>query len=488
MALTASLLRAWPPVASALLIAAAFPPLNLWPLVFVGLVPWIWSLGLPDARGYRSGFVFGLVFFGIQLFWLGSFVAHWTHSSALGAVPWVLGTLLCANYFGLFGWVAVCCYRKKWSWVIPLAWAGLEIFRSYIPGLAFPWGLLALPLSSKPVLIGLAAYGWIFLVSGWCVLPSVALARLLRGDGIRRAIDGFILFGLGLALSVLRYYAPLGPESFRVTLVQPGVDLAFGDPSLRDEALRASVARASVQATRERSQLIVLPEGVAKGGSMLPPQAPFAFDGPIPILFGGQRVSGKRYQTAYAYDGRWSFVDKTRLVIFGEFVPCRGYLPFLDSFNLPGGDLSPADNVGTLDVAGVRVGPSLCFEGIFPDIAFRQARDGAELLTIQSIDDWYVDSIAPEELAMAAPFRAVENNRPVVRVASLGWSTAFDARGLELARLPFGVESSKTVALRLGEGEPFRFAPLFATASLLSLVVVPVATWLRSRAKNSNAV
>lgn len=481
MGLIVNLRRAWPPALSALATVLAFPPFGFWPLVFVALAPWLWSLGLPGARGFRSGFAYGVVFSAFQLAWLGGFVGKWTQSPALGLIPWVLGTLIYATYFGLFGWIAVGCFRMKWSWAIPLVWAGTEALRSYIPSLAFPWGLLATPLAYRPALIGLAAYGWVFLVSGWAVLPNIALARLARGDGMRRSVDGFVLFVLGLAISVVHYFAPLESEAFRVTLAQPGYDLAFGDPERKGPALRDAVARAFEEGKRAQSGLVVLPEGVARGGPRMPPDAPFDPNGGIPILFGGQRISGQHYQTAYGFDGRWSFVDKTRLVIFGEFVPCRGYLPFLDAFNLPGGDLVPGDKVGTLDLAGVRIGPSLCFEGLFPDIAYRQTRDGAQLIAIQAIDDWYVGSIAPEQLAMAAPFRAVETNRPVVRVASLGWSVAYDARGNELARLPFGSDAAKTVAVRLGEGDPSRIPPLFVMAALLSLVVVPIANWLKFR-------
>jgi apolipoprotein N-acyltransferase len=103
---------------------------------------------------------------------------------------------------------------------------------------------------------------------------------------------------------------------------------------------------------------------------------------------GGKRPDGdKTYQTAFAYDGTWSSADKTRLVVFGEYVPFRD-LPLLSNFHLPAGDLSPAKQLNTVKVDGMTIGPLLCFEGVFPDLGERHQRLGAQILVQMSIDDW----------------------------------------------------------------------------------------------------
>ena len=56
-----------------LLLAAAFPPIAIWPLVFTALVPWIVWLPSSTWKGAAlSAFVVGGVWYGVSLDWLGA--------------------------------------------------------------------------------------------------------------------------------------------------------------------------------------------------------------------------------------------------------------------------------------------------------------------------------------------------------------------------------------------------------------------------------
>ena len=146
----------------------------------------------------------------------------------------------------------------------------------------------------------------------------------------------------------------------------------------------------------------------------------------------------------FAYDGEWQYADKVRLVIFGEYVPFRDRLGFLSGFNLPAGDLHPGSEVTTLEVNGIRVGGLLCFEALFEEVAREHAANGAELLAVMSLDDWYQRTGAIEMLKAAAVLRAVENRLPVVRSAPLGPSLIVNERGQILAEASIG----ETTAVR----------------------------------------
>src|SRR5262249_32003050 len=142
------------------------------------------------------------------------------------------------------------------------------------------------------------------------------------------------------------------------------------------------------------------------------------------------------YQSAFSFDGsKWEHADKNRLVIFGEFVPFRDSW-IIKQFGLAQGDLTPGQTLGTLDIKGTKVGPLICFEGLFPDLAYRQALAGSRLLAIISIDDWYMGTAAPDQLKSEAVWRAVETGLPLVRSASLGYSLAVDQRGRIVSEAP----------------------------------------------------
>src|SRR5205085_6963597 len=173
----------WLAVASAVLVLAAFPPLNLGFLVFVGLVPLI--AALRDAQPRRAlllGYVFGFVFYLVEMDFVRDLVTKWTGNAALAPIPVLLACLLGAWYFALFAWLAARCWQRNMPWLIPFLWIGIEVFRSYIPSLAFPWGLIASPLWPYPAIIQMAFYGGIFLVGFWVLISNVVLASWLKGE------------------------------------------------------------------------------------------------------------------------------------------------------------------------------------------------------------------------------------------------------------------------------------------------------------------
>lgn len=480
----ASLVKAWPIAVSVLLLLAAFPPFNLGFLVFVGLVPWLQSLKNASGKGaVRSGFVFGFLFMLGQLYWLQPLTSKWTGSVGLSLVPLFIGPLVVAPFFALGAWLIHACQKRNWDLLIPVVWSGIEVLRSYCPGLAFPWGQLATPLYPYPAMIQLAWMGGITLVSAWVVMGNLAVAKLMSGDGFlasRPAIFGFLLLAVA---GSMRYNASPPGTLTTFTVGQLGLDLAFGD---RDENWRRTgeiVQRFQDAALVQGSKLLVLPEGLVRGQADLPPPVPFGVRREIPILFGGQRGDKRRFQSAYAFDGEWKAVDKTRLVVFGEYVPGREFLPFLESFNLPQGDLHAGKEVKAMQVGDLTVGPLLCFEALFPDVARKQAANGAQLLAVMALDDWYFGTAAPEQLMAASVFRAVETGLPVVRAAPLGYSIAVKANGEIVAR----ARLRETIPMRVeipvpSEPNQFSGAGVYEwLAPLICLAVVGNAVWERRK-------
>jgi apolipoprotein N-acyltransferase len=255
--------------------------------------------------------------------------------------------------------------------------------------------------------------------------------------------------------------------------------MAFGDPGQQDARSSLAVEQLESAAKSAGCRLLVLPEGVARV-RRLARDVPFRVDPAVPIVFGAQRGSGPIYQSAVGFDGRWQYVDKTRLVIFGEFVPGRDFLPFLSAFHLASGDIS-AGTGGTkaMTIGGLPVGPIICFEALFPDIAWKQSLNGAHMLAVISIDDWFMGSSAPDELRAGTVWRAVETGLPVVRAATLGWSLAADGHGNILVEAPMGATEAPRVQLPVPDHPLVGYwLPVFPALSLLTLLALP---WLRRR-------
>lgn len=461
--------NAWPILASAALYQLAFPPFNFGLLVFVALVPWLVSLAPREGRpvrGFRSGYLLGFLIVAGQMAFVQSLTVRWTGSFALSLLPWLVCCILGAFYFATLGAIFERAIAKGAWWVIPVCWAGMEVIRSFIPGLAFPFFLLATPLWPYPVLIQHAFIGTIYLVSGWvCIVNVLGAMFLLKTNG--RIARPYAITALVLVLgSMLRFMQPLTGTPKRIVAGQPGVDIAYGDEQSQSARLFGNVAYLFSTAKRVKADLLVLPEGIGQGGATMPPRTPFSVVEGVPVLFGVRRydlhgsipdqrdTETKVYQSAYAYDGKWSYTDKARLVVFGEYVPGRNIIPFLDKFKLPSGDMTPGERTKALDVNGIRVGPMICFEGLFWDSAFKQVENGAQMLAIMSIDDWYMGTAAPDQLKTGAIWRAIECDIPVARAASTGYTMAVDQRGRVIREAPVGKPFALGVTLYLPERAP----------------------------------
>lgn len=458
------LFNAWPILASGLLYVGAFPPTNLGLLVFIALVPWFCSLAPQEGvlrRGFRSGYLLGVIIVGHQMAFTFKLTQQWTGSTWLGLAPWLVCIFLGSFYFAFLGSLAQRAMAKGWWFAIPLFWAGMEIFRTYIPGLAFPFFILATPLWPYPVLIQDAFLGTIYMVSGWVCLVNLVVVMYLLKTPLKTARP-YVIAGLVLLIaSLFRFIQPLSGSPKRIVAGQPAVDVAYMEGASKERSLFANVGYLYSEAQRVKADLLVLPEGLAEGGEVMPPRTPFLVQASPPVIFGGHRTllrgsipstgptEAKVYQSAYAYDGKWQFADKARLVVFGEYVPFRNYLPFLDNFKLPNGDLTPADTTRTLTVNGLRVGPLICFEGMFWDVAYKHVLNDAQVLTMMSIDDWYMGTAAPDQLRTAAVWRAVECDLPVARAASLGYSLTVDQRGRVLNEAALGKPKALATTLYL---------------------------------------
>jgi apolipoprotein N-acyltransferase len=115
--------------------------------------------------------------------------------------------------------------------------------------------------------------------------------------------------------------------------------------------------------------------------------------------------------------------DKIHLVPFGEYVPLRRILFFVDKLTQGAiGDFTPGTEFTVFSVPAVRFAVSISYEIYFPSEVRRFIQNGAEFLINITNDAWYGRSAAPYQHLAMAVFRAVENRRYLVRAANTGIS------------------------------------------------------------------
>ncbi len=159
-----------PAVLSGVLLWAAFFPLDLGPVAFVALVPFLTLVraeNVGSARRHLAAFLGGLVFYGLALKWIR--VAH----PMMALFAWPGLTIACALFWPLALWLLRKLDRLKLplAATFPVVWVALEYVRAHFPT-GFPF--LAYVHLHQPV-----GFGWYFLgYTQHHVLPLIQAADL----------------------------------------------------------------------------------------------------------------------------------------------------------------------------------------------------------------------------------------------------------------------------------------------------------------------
>ena len=154
-------------------------------------------------------------------------------------------------------------------------------------------------------------------------------------------------------------------------------------------------------------------------------------------------IEGRRYYNSAVLlraDGSEPQIySKVHLVPFGEYLPFRKILFFVDKFSkgVIGDFAHGEDYTGLTLTNGHRFGAVICYEILFPELIRQFSEKDAEFLANITNDTWYGDTTMPYHHFALSVFRAVENRKFVVRVANSGFSgiVAPDGRILKRSQL-----------------------------------------------------
>ena len=431
----------------------AFAPLGWWPLAVISpaLLFALWMFSTPRQAAWQGGF-FGAGLFGVGLYWI--FISIHYHGFVNLPLSLLLTALLMAImalYIALVGYGVARFFprnhgrfyaRCKLLLVIPAAWVLGEWLRGWL-FTGFPWLSLGYSQLDTP-LIGFAPIIGTYGVS-WLVALSAALlvAAWLAG---RRwwvyLLALVVLWGVGAGLARVQWGEPAG-EPLKVTLLQGNIpqDLKW-HPSVRKPTIDMYT-----ELTRQHwdSDLIIWPE------SALP-----AFYYEVEQFLDDLEAEGRSHQTdlligllhlekrEHLYHNSMislgqsrGFYHKDHLVPFTEYLPLKDILGGIVKFmQVPMSDFSPGgSDQPLLQVAGHKVGISICFEDAFGEEVINALPEAGFLVNVSN-DAWFDDSWAPPQHLQIARMRAVETHRYLLRATNTGITAVIDARGKIQARLP----------------------------------------------------
>jgi len=427
--------------------------------------------------GLRSPFVLGLLagagYFGGTVYWVGGVMT--AHGDLPGWLSGLITALLVAYlalYPALFAAMLGRTVRRfgvAGVWAAPALWVAFEWIRSSV-GIEFPWVILGSSQSSVLPVAQLASvtgvYGLSFLVA--LVGTAAAVVALTDRPAHRRAAAAvalvLVLVSISGVFRLARAHLTRSGEVFRVALLQGNVPQDQKWNSVYRQPILDRYLDLSRQAIGAGAALVVWPEASTPfffdvESSMAEPIRRLAAQARTPFLIGTDDWEAGRdgapdrlYNAAILVgpDGRTEGrYRKMRLVPFGEYVPLKPMLFFVDRMVEAVSDFSAGDEPTVFDVDGRRFSVAICYESIYPDLSRRFVHRGSQLLITITNDAWFGRSSAAYQHFEQGALRAIEEGRYVVRAANTGISGVVDPYGQVLARTPLFETELTTADVRL---------------------------------------
>ena len=448
-------------VATIVLTVIAFPPYKVPEFAYAFAAPALfWAYERPrfkrfaftvlGANGVAWTIILGWLHHvtWLGLFLLGPVVGVWVGSwylIAWWAMPRMLGRNALERILSVFGLAG--------------AWVVIEWTRTWLLS-GFPWLPLAASQWDRVTILQIAAYTGAWGVSFVLIAMNIGFAayahRLLREgkSGLQRRSQEFFacLFLLIVCVTVHvqetfnrgQFTVPLG----RISFVQPNIpqDIKW-DASKGPHILRV-LERGTLVAGRAYPDLILWPEASTPWAVRGDPQVKSWIESLVrraghPLLLGSIGIDHPGTPKEAWYNGIFlvtpqqglqpEFYAKRHLVPFGEYVPFRSVLGWLNKVVPVGGDFTPGKGPRTLLVpfpqGDIPFGSLVCYEDIFPDLAVQDVRAGAQVLFVASNSGWYGKSSEAMQQMTHSVLRAVETRRPVLRCGNNGWSGWIDEFG-----------------------------------------------------------
>jgi len=431
-------------ILSAVLLILSFPNYNIWLLAWFGFIPLFFAV-----KDKSKGKAFLLAYFTGIIFWAG--VIYWLmHVTLLGLI---LLVLYLALYFGIFGLIlSVVKYKSSVASLlfIPVVWVILEFVREHL-FTGFPWTLLGYSQYLNLPIIQIADITGVWGVSFLVMLVNVMLWKLMQGTRLQTkriyllctlCVFATLVYGyykihfltLNPRLSVRQAY----PLSIKVSVIQSNIPQELKwEPTARDYILDR-FTQLTERAAGDNPDLIVWPEA---SSPEIFGQEYRAYERilnlstkiKIPLLIGAVvRENEKYFNSALLISGSDAIggrYDKLHLVPFGEYIPLKRFLPFLETI-VPIGDFNKGREHTIFRIAAghSRSGRLhnfavlICFEDLFPELSRQFTKRGADFLINITNDAWYKKTSAPYQHMVASVFRAVENRIYLVRAANTGIS------------------------------------------------------------------
>jgi apolipoprotein N-acyltransferase len=462
-------------IASGLLMAAAFPPLDLGFVAFFALIPLLIALKGQTPRGaFRLGLLAGFCFWATTFEWMTLFAVG--KSGALGVFSGLVLDIVFGVFLGIWalGSSVVLNSQRIPEIAKPAVIASLLVLMDYIRQLGsvgIGMGELGYTQWHMRLFLSIAPLAGVWGIT-WA-LAALSAAYLTASARIYGPYTGLVFMMAVVGSAAAWGVHPSGQPYVAAALqanINQDVKWTNGrptDPAYFDRTL-ATFADLTRQGAAKNAKLCVTAETSMPGyldidRDLAGRISAMARDNHVAILAGGRDydVSSRADKNVIALftgsfmDGSQS-VAKQQLVPFGEFVPFQNLIGWISVLRVADFDMEAgSDRQAPIDAGPAlgKIGTAICYDLTYPRCIRYQLRDGAGILAVGSDDTWFGTTSESRQSEAISAVRAAESDRYLVRASATGISAIIDNEGHVISDLPLFTRGIVTAQVQPMSGE-----------------------------------
>ena len=370
--------------------------------------------------------------------------------------------------------------------VLAAAWVATEYLYIHTDVLSFPWLAVGNGFSGSPWAVQWYEYTGVLGGSLWVMLSNIAIFEALKKKTAWTKVRAALTVLVPMVVSLVIYWS-YEPQSERVkaAVLQPNVD-CYAEKFNNTATKQVRNILDLVSQVPADAKIVVLPEtalpdmvdddepqlsasvqGIGRELAKSCPEAMAAVGASTVKYYElGDKITDTARQIMGGYcdiynsavainsDGTENIHHKMRLVIGVETMPWW-FKSLSELINLGGvtGQLGRSDKATVFEKGGVKVGPAICYEGLYGDWFARFVREGADVMIVMSNDGWWGNTPGHKRLFDFCRLRAIETRRAIARSANTGVSGFITSRGDVEQRLDWDQRGVLTQDIELSDRE-----------------------------------
>ena len=422
------------------------------------------------------------------LLWNASTVWWVWNATPLGPLAaGLVGTFYNLCGFMLYHYTSKRAPRALAYTILVAVWIATEWAYNSADVMTFPWLLLGHGFSGDSWAVQWYEYTGIFGGTLWVLASNIAIFEVLRTRTTTAKVRAGMIVVIPVVVSIvlLLTYKP-SERTAQISVIQPNVPCyeqerkASGKMNPTGDIIRL------IGQVPTSSSFMLLPESaltyIPGVGSI--DEAQMFFVEPLldtmmvensstklitgastTVRYGSnQATSTARYYDGYGWYDRYNsallvsgdgtvenIYHKGKLVIGVEAVPMRKFFNYLE-IDLGGitGQLGWGEEYKLFENDGIKIGPAICYEGLYGGYFSGFARNGAEVMALISNDGWWGNTTGHKRLFDFCRLRAIETRRAIARSANTGISGFISPTGSIIGdRLEWDEEGVLTAEVEL---------------------------------------